>query len=282
MTLKKIFARFSVLMCFVSILPAVATASAQSILSHNATAFESPEAAFDGSNGLSYWLDKTFANKRIHVLKIDLNHPQVHMRASTSNERGLTPSEFAASSGAVAVINGDFFDGTKQPVGLAVGLGQLWPKSADTKDWSFLACTLSNDCIVDPYNHVTPLKPEWTTVVGGWQVLLDPGFEWTRDDDANCGEFCKTEHPRTVVGLSADRNTMWWVVVEGRQGSLTGLSLFDLTKVMLNLGAEYALNLDGGGSTGLILNGKRVNGRPFNEPAERRVANCLGITLGTP
>jgi exopolysaccharide biosynthesis protein len=66
-------------------------------------------------------------------------------------------------------------------------------------------------------------------------------------------------------------------MVEGRQGSLTGLTLSDTTRVFKRLGAEWALNLDGGGSSGMILNGRRINGRPLNEPMERRVANCLGV-----
>lgn len=231
----------------------------------------------DQSEGLTYWLDDTFANKKIHVLRIDLRNPNITFRASTENERNLTPSEFASRTGALAVINGDFFDGNKDTVGLAVGLGQKWSRSADTKEWSFVACDGTNNCVIDPYNSVTPMNPAWANVVGGWQILLDPEFTWTRTEDAQCKEFCQTEHPRTVVGLSADRSVMWWVMIEGRQGSLSGLSLSDSARVLKRLGAQWALNLDGGGSSGMILNGRRVNGRPFNEPSERRVANCLAI-----
>ncbi|MEY4065274.1 MAG: hypothetical protein RIR26_1482 [Pseudomonadota bacterium] len=228
-------------------------------------------------SGLTFFRDTTFTNKRVHVLKINLTDPQLKLRASTSGERGLTPSEFSAKAGALAVINGDFFDGNLKPVGLAAGLGEKWPQVADTKEWSFLACDASNNCVIDEFQRVTPWRGEWTSVVGGWQILLDPEFEWTGTEDKECGEFCTTEHPRTAVGLSEDRTTMWWVMVEGRQGSLTGLSLADTTRILKNLGATWALNLDGGGSSGLILNGKRMNARPFNEPMERKVANCLAV-----
>lgn len=227
--------------------------------------------------GITYWLDSTFSNKKVHVLQIDLTNPNLSVRASTSNERGLTPSEFASKTGAIAVINGDFFDGVKNTIGLAVGQGQIWPKSADTKEWSFLACDDDNDCLIDGYQKVTPPRSTWSSVVGGWQILLDPDFEWTTSQDVTCGEFCTTEHPRTAIGLNSDRTIMWWIVVEGRQGSLTGLTLADTTLVLKKLGAEWGLNMDGGGSSGLILNGRRVNGRPFNEPQERKVANCLAI-----
>jgi hypothetical protein len=253
----------------------VAMPSSIACASWNSATYPGP--GLDGSEGLTYSLDNTFSNKRVHVLKIDLTHPSVKLRGSTSSEKGLTPSEFSKKTGAVAAINGDFFDGMLQPIGLAAGLGEAWPKSVDTKEWSFLACTDKNECIIEEYNKVTPWRADWNTVVGGWQILLDQNFEWTSAYDTSCGDFCKVPHPRTAVGLSADRKTMWWVMVEGRQGSLTGLTLSDTTRVFKRLGAEWALNLDGGGSSGMILNGRRINGRPLNEPMERRVANCLGV-----
>lgn len=268
---KQIIARTSLWIMSIFLLPSNAYASWHS------THYPGP--ALDGSAGVTYSVDNTFSNKRVHVIKVDLSNPQVKLRSSTAVERGLTPSEFGKKTGVVAAINGDFFDGLLQPIGLAAGVGELWPKSADTKEWSFLACTEKNDCFIENYNQVTPWRADWKTVVGGWQILRDPGFEWTTAYDTSCGDFCTISHPRTALGLSADRKTMWWVMVEGRQGSLTGLTLADTTRIFKRLGAEWALNLDGGGSSGLVLNGKRVNGRPLNEPMERRVANCLGVLI---
>ena len=70
---------------------------------------------------------------------------------------------------------------------------------------------------------------------------------------------------------------MWMVMVEGRQTNLSGLSLYDLTKVLKNLGASWAINLDGGGSAGMVLNNNLVNARPTNDPNERRVGNVFGF-----
>jgi exopolysaccharide biosynthesis protein len=269
---KKTIARFGLFSLSVFLAPSCASADWHS------THFPGPD--LDGSAGIAYSLDTTFSNKKVHVLRIDLANPRVKLRASTPDERGLTPSEFSKKAGTIAAINGDFFDGLLQPIGLAVGNGAVWPKTADTKEWSFLACTETNDCMIDDYNRVTPWRPDWKTVIGGWQILMDPGFEWTTAYDQSCGDFCTIPHPRTAVGLSADKKTMWWVMVEGRQGSLTGLTLADTTRIFKRLGAEWALNLDGGGSSGIVLNGRRVNGRPFGEPLERRVSNCLGLIIG--
>ncbi|NBX15990.1 MAG: phosphodiester glycosidase family protein [Proteobacteria bacterium] len=229
------------------------------------------------NNGVSYWMDNTFASKKVHVLSIDLTNPKISIRASASSERGMTPSDFSRKSGAVAVINGDFFDAAQQTIGLAVGLGETWPKTADTKEWSFLACDDKNDCLIDPYNSVSAVRPAWTSVVGGWQILIDPEFQWSPPNDTECGPFCTTEHPRTAIGLNADRTVMWWIMVEGRQPRLSGLTLSDTAKILKRLGAQWALNLDGGGSSGLIFNGVRMNSRPSAEPQERRVANCLAV-----
>jgi exopolysaccharide biosynthesis protein len=238
-----------------------------------------PNLGHNDNSGVSYFLDKSVANKRIHVVSVDLSNPRIKIRTSSIEERGMTPSAFSRKTGAKVVINGDFFDGQLQPIGLAAGMGRVWTKTADTKEWSFFACTKSNDCLIEPYNQVTPWKTEWQSVVGGWQILLDPGFEWTSAYDYQCGAFCTVEHPRTAVGLSADRKTMWFVLIEGRQGALTGLSLADTTAVLKRLGAEWALNLDGGGSSTMVVDGQRISRRPHNEPAERSVANCLAVIV---
>jgi hypothetical protein len=46
---------------------------------------------------------------------------------------------------------------------------------------------------------------------------------------------------------------------------------------MAELGAAWAINLDGGGSSAMVVDGVRVSGRPTNEPNERRVANHLAV-----
>ena len=59
-------------------------------------------------------------------------------------------------------------------------------------------------------------------------------------------------HPRTAIGVSADGARGWIVVVDGRQdGYSVGASLDQLTTIFRDLGADDAINLDGGGSTTL-------------------------------
>ena len=88
--------------------------------------------------------------------------------------------------------------------------------------------------------------------------------------------FDTTRHPRTAVGI--DGRGQWiFVVVDGRQPGLSvGMSLDELTDLMLSLGCRYAINLDGGGSTTMYLNGAVVNA-PSDVSGERPVADALMV-----
>lgn len=92
-----------------------------------------------------------------------------------------------------------------------------------------------------------------------------------KDFDANKDEY----FPRTVVALDKEKQTMWWVVVDGRQWKYSeGITLSELGEVLVDLGADSALNLDGGGSTTLVI---EDNGRAkvLNAPFQARVPNNL-------
>jgi exopolysaccharide biosynthesis protein len=77
------------------------------------------------------------------------------------------------------------------------------------------------------------------------------------------------------VALSSVDRTLWLVVVDGRQGAYsTGMTLPELTGLLEALGADEAVNLDGGGSSVLVVRGRAVS-RPSDETGERPVVNAL-------
>jgi len=91
--------------------------------------------------------------------------------------------------------------------------------------------------------------------------------------------FNTARHPRTAIGKKAD-GTVVMVVVDGRsKGNAAGMSIFELQKVMGWLGCESALNLDGGGSTAMVVNGTIVNcpcdNKKFDNAGERSVHNAI-------
>jgi exopolysaccharide biosynthesis protein len=123
-------------------------------------------------------------------------------------------------------------------------------------------------------------SPGWETmeyIVGGMPALflegrmvIEPNVEKMR------AGFAEERHPRTAVGLRAD-GTWVFVVVDGRQPQLSlGMNLKDLADLLLSLGCVHALNLDGGGSSTLYLQGKVVNS-PSDAAKERPVSDAIVI-----
>ncbi len=85
--------------------------------------------------------------------------------------------------------------------------------------------------------------------------------------------FCLARHPRTAAGVRAD-GTLVFVTVDGRQPETSvGMSIPELTDLMLELGCVSAMNLDGGGSTTMVVNGQVVNSPSGSSP--RRNADAI-------
>ena len=82
--------------------------------------------------------------------------------------------------------------------------------------------------------------------------------------------------PRTAIGLTADRRLLL-VTVDGRQpGFSVGMTLPELAALMRRLGATDALNVDGGGSSTMVVGGRVLN-RPSDATGERAVANAIAV-----
>ena len=94
-------------------------------------------------------------------------------------------------------------------------------------------------------------------------------------------------HPRSAVGFSRNGRYLYLVVVDGRQPLYSeGMTLAELGEFMVSLGAQYAMNLDGGGSSTLVVEGPDGVPKVLNSPIdnyipgrERPVANHLGIAV---
>jgi hypothetical protein len=122
--------------------------------------------------------------------------------------------------------------------------------------------------------------------VGGRPLLLrDSTFGPAVDSGGPTG-FAKTRHPRTAVGVADRGRRLLLLVVDGRQRPYSdGMSLREVGNVMLALGVPDALNLDGGGSTAMVVADPaggvlRVVNKPSDPTGERAVANALAIVRG--
>lgn len=105
------------------------------------------------------------------------------------------------------------------------------------------------------------------TAIGGGPVLVRDG-KVQRTNTNKSGE----RHPRSAMGWNATH--FFLVVVDGRQsGYSVGMSLPELARYMRELGCEDAMNLDGGGSTELWMEGKILNRPCYGH--ERETATSL-------
>ena len=87
-------------------------------------------------------------------------------------------------------------------------------------------------------------------------------------------------HPRTAMGYTRDGRLLILAVEGRRRGQAEGASLTDLAGILLQLGAVEALNLDGGGSSCLLVMGRETI-RPADREGQRAVPGVFLIRAAT-
>ena len=103
-------------------------------------------------------------------------------------------------------------------------------------------------------------NPEWKGVkhiISGGPYLVKDGEVYV-DMTAQKLSAIGGRNPRTAIGYTADNNLIL-VAVDGREGSSIGMTLNELARFMQSIGCVGAINLDGGGSTVMYVNGSVVN-----------------------
>lgn len=137
--------------------------------------------------------------------------------------------------------------------------------------------------------HVSLLPFHPMEAVGGRpRLVLDSATVPEVDTEGQPG-FATGRHPRTAIGIANDGKRLLLVVVDGRQAPYSdGMTLRELATLLLALGARNALNLDGGGSTTMVVakrktqNALRVANVPSDPTGERPVGDALAIVRGCP
>lgn len=103
-------------------------------------------------------------------------------------------------------------------------------------------------------------NPKWENVehiIGGGPYLVKNGEVFV-DMTAQKLQAIGGRNPRTAIGYTKD-NDLILITADGREGSSIGLTLIELANLMKTLGCVNAINLDGGGSTVMYVNGQIVN-----------------------
>jgi exopolysaccharide biosynthesis protein len=120
-------------------------------------------------------------------------------------------------------------------------------------------------------------KWKMKTAVGGGPVLLQNGeIKITNNEERKFGGKAINNHePRTAIGYTKDHKLII-LVCEGRSDSAAGLTLTQLAKIFKELNCVEALNLDGGGSSCMLINGKETN-IPSSKVVQRPVPSVFLI-----
>jgi len=124
---------------------------------------------------------------------------------------------------------------------------------------------------------VDALWAEADDALAAGPLLLRDGIPVTdATSEAFSQVFGLARHPRTAFGVRAD-GTLLFLTVDGRQPDHSvGMSLPALTALLRELGTVDAINLDGGGSTTMVVDGRTVN-RPSDPGGERENGDALLI-----
>jgi len=120
----------------------------------------------------------------------------------------------------------------------------------------------------------TDLWKQAASIIGGGPQLIKSG----RVDITNTAEkilpaFVTDYHPRTAIARLSSGQILL-ATVDGRQPASVGMSLTMLTDLLLEFGAVEAINLDGGGSTTMVIKNKLVT-KPSDATGERPVSDAI-------
>lgn len=228
----------------------------------------------------------------IHVITIDLKADGIKSLVSPGNpdrdqpSSAKTTSAFLQEAGLQLAINGDAFTPWYDlgplgfapkagqhvtPLGFAASRGVIYSQDTDEQPTLYL----------QPNNKasINALQGKIHNAISGYKLLV-----W----NGNIVDGLKGSgpEPRTAIGLNRSGNKLIIIVVDGRQpGYSEGVTEAELAQLMLEKNVHSAMNMDGGGSTTLVIEGD--NGQPvvLNSPIhqgipgnERPVANHLGFS----
>ena len=109
-------------------------------------------------------------------------------------------------------------------------------------------------------------------------VLIHNGeIKITVNEEVFFGSSIPEIHPRTAAGYRKDGNLVL-LVVDGRQVNSRGVDLMELAIIMRDLDCVEAINLDGGGSSAMVVDGKLMN-RPAGTSSQREVMSAIAVSI---
>ncbi|AEG61854.1 phosphodiester glycosidase family protein [Desulforamulus ruminis] len=236
--------------------------------------------------GVRYWsFERTnWDGKPVkgHALEIDLQQRFTEVWPVMGQDqlgKLETLSSMTGRTGAIAAINGGFFD---TRTGIPDGTLMIDGKTVTTTNILRTTLGITSDGEVK-VGYYTPGSEEWQKarhLLTGGPLLVKDGLPVDQAVQEGLWGNVLSAAPRTAVGVTASGRLLL-VEVDGRQANYSqGVTLEELSYLMIDLGAVQAVGLDGGGSSEMIVKGNIVN-RP-SDGKERSISNGLVVLQQLP
>lgn len=233
----------------------------------------------------------------VHVLRIDMTDPDIRIMTTpritnyvaTVREVGAqTVSGFLEEQKLQAAINANFYSPAEvgvvgsplRVVGALVSGGVVVSSQESQND--------SAAVVIDSLNHISFIYTNWPptntakiwNMVSGRYPLVIQGVSVADNSRSPIGGL----QPRTAIGASEDRKYMFWMTIDGRQGPYSdGAEDEDTADWLLRFGASDGVNMDGGGSTTMAIEGCLGKAEELNIPsyvAENNRERLIGGHIG--
>jgi hypothetical protein len=235
----------------------------------------------------------------IHLIRVDLTKPNIRFLVTPgevhdNGEIGArTTSQFLTEFKLQLAVNANFFypfhplfsvdfwnaypkkrGDPVYIVGFASSRGQVYSQSHKLFETFYISAN-------NQARFQTPIGPVYNAI-SGRELFIKQG---QIHGSFSKGAFNEKPYPRTALALDKTANTLMIFVVDGKLKNYSeGVTLMELAEIVQSYGADMALNLDGGGSSTLVM--EEPSGKPvlLNRPShgriqgkERLIGNHLGI-----
>ena len=196
----------------------------------------------------------------IYVAEVWLSSAQYLKTAFAENSYGKNvtakTSEIASQCEAILAINGDYYGARESGYVIRNGVVYRDYGSSSTD----ILCIYADGSF--GITNSTEASAQELVDAGVWQAFsFGPGLaengEITVDQNTEVGK-AMASNPRTAIGQISELHYVF-VVSDGRTDQSEGLSLYELAAFLQSLGVQTAYNLDGGGSSTMVLMGEVIN-----------------------
>jgi exopolysaccharide biosynthesis protein len=235
----------------------------------------------------SHTLLNDSAPQNINILIVNLHKRRIDVHYNPLEN--IPVSKQAASVNAIAAVNGGFFN-------IKNGGSVTYLKTdskifdSDTANKWLRNANMTGSILIKSGEEILIQQvksnswydnhPEYDDVLVTGPLLIRNGIV----PDLPQTSLVINRHPRTAIGTRNSKKVIL-VTLDGRTSEAAGMTLIELTGLMLLFRCRNAVNLDGGGSTTMWINGKPFNGvvnmpcdnKKFDHEGERAVSDILII-----